>query len=498
MTSVRSRAKRFVNRIIGDAYRVLQFTPAQADPLAKRNQIEAIKAPLYAAMANPCMLKRRDNEPFFVFLARDASAPVALRAWGCDRVRQRGREGVKDYLDAERWAQAFEAYRKLDDKQASLDRYDRALRIAEAGSSLLFWPDEYLVWKARNGCSDSGVKRTVVGVGTTDAELEASLWKMFTAYSDDSWADALCRAADAVDKHCSFTHGEGPIPSKRGSAYVDVKTLNLKLDADEIDEAIKEAVAAKAADERVNFTLEDGIGELSWRMTVEDVRVGDIEDVVRRLKSVWLSAGDLDEPAPTAADSEDLVDIEELSVVGITLDELAHRMWEMGQAGATMADIKEQLSRIWGVARQSLTPDAKDDAKASPDDEAATNYMGRQPYALNGQVYWPPVFGARPLTAGEIALELRDYSFVMENAASVYAEASGGRVSNVLTYSGDVLGAIDEATQSAIHENYVDWTEELMYGRPNAVLRLTKAVEEVRASEARRDRMTKEAGEPKD
>lgn len=36
---------------------------------------------------NSCLSKARDDEILFVLLARDAAAPVAIRAWVAERVR---------------------------------------------------------------------------------------------------------------------------------------------------------------------------------------------------------------------------------------------------------------------------------------------------------------------------------------------------------------------------------------------------------------------------
>jgi hypothetical protein len=38
-------------------------------------------------LINGCMAKARDDEMTFVLLGRDAAAPVAIRAWICERIR---------------------------------------------------------------------------------------------------------------------------------------------------------------------------------------------------------------------------------------------------------------------------------------------------------------------------------------------------------------------------------------------------------------------------
>lgn len=59
-----------------------------------------------------CMAKARDDEMTFVLLGRDPSAPVAIRAWIADRIRQGWNEpDDPKIVEADECARTMEAER---------------------------------------------------------------------------------------------------------------------------------------------------------------------------------------------------------------------------------------------------------------------------------------------------------------------------------------------------------------------------------------------------
>jgi hypothetical protein len=66
-------------------------------------------------LGNPfsCMRMANDDEMIFVLLGRDASAPVAIRAWIAERIRTgKNRPGDDQILEAEEIAATMEIERK--------------------------------------------------------------------------------------------------------------------------------------------------------------------------------------------------------------------------------------------------------------------------------------------------------------------------------------------------------------------------------------------------
>jgi hypothetical protein len=62
-----------------------------------------------------CMVRARDDEMTFVLRARDAAAPVAIRAWIAERVRLgKNRPDDPQVVEAERCARIMEAERATE------------------------------------------------------------------------------------------------------------------------------------------------------------------------------------------------------------------------------------------------------------------------------------------------------------------------------------------------------------------------------------------------
>ncbi len=62
-----------------------------------------------------CMARARDDEMTFVLLARDAAAPVAIRAWIAERIRLgKNKSGDPQLADAEACASIMELERSIE------------------------------------------------------------------------------------------------------------------------------------------------------------------------------------------------------------------------------------------------------------------------------------------------------------------------------------------------------------------------------------------------
>lgn len=90
--------------------------------MIKRDEIE---------YAESCLNKARDSERLFVLLARDAAAPVAIRAWVAERLRL-----DKNKADDPQIVEALECARlmEIERREAEDSRRQTEMRIAEHGT----------------------------------------------------------------------------------------------------------------------------------------------------------------------------------------------------------------------------------------------------------------------------------------------------------------------------------------------------------------------------
>ena len=78
-----------------------------------------------------CFNKARDNERLFVLLARDAAAPVAIRAWVEERIRLRKNTATDPQI-----VEALECARlmEIERRESEDSRRQTEMRIAEHGT----------------------------------------------------------------------------------------------------------------------------------------------------------------------------------------------------------------------------------------------------------------------------------------------------------------------------------------------------------------------------
>lgn len=78
------------------------------------------------------------------------------------------------------------------------------------------------------------------------------------------------------------------------------------------------------------------------------------------------------------------------------------------------------------------------------------------PYSEGGKIYWPRVYGDRPLSPDEVAGELADYAHVLREVPKVYEAVTGGKLSKPNYFAQDVIAAFEdhlsEAVDTAIDE----------------------------------------------
>ena len=106
--------------------------------------------------ANPnpdgCLAKALPDEPFFVLLARDLTAPGTIRFWA----DQRAQASVDDehYQDAGQLTEAFETADAMEAWREANDGLWRA--ISPAPIWFLIWSEEHRAWwrPARHGYTD--------------------------------------------------------------------------------------------------------------------------------------------------------------------------------------------------------------------------------------------------------------------------------------------------------------------------------------------------------
>ena len=81
-----------------------------------------------------CLNKARDNERLFVLLARDAAAPVAIRAWVAERLRL-----GKNKLDDAQIREALDcaARMEIERRESEESRRQGELCIADHGMAAL-------------------------------------------------------------------------------------------------------------------------------------------------------------------------------------------------------------------------------------------------------------------------------------------------------------------------------------------------------------------------
>ena len=78
-----------------------------------------------------CFNKARDNERLFVILARDAAAPVAIRAWVAERLRlDKNSASDPQILEALECARLME----IERREVEDSRRQTEMRIAERGT----------------------------------------------------------------------------------------------------------------------------------------------------------------------------------------------------------------------------------------------------------------------------------------------------------------------------------------------------------------------------
>ena len=93
--------------------------------MIKRDEIEHTES---------CLNKARDNERLFVLLARDAAAPVAIRAWVAERLRL-----GKNKLDDAQIREALDCATRMEieRRESEESRRQVELRIADHGMAAL-------------------------------------------------------------------------------------------------------------------------------------------------------------------------------------------------------------------------------------------------------------------------------------------------------------------------------------------------------------------------
>lgn len=79
-----------------------------------------------------CLNKARDNERLFVLLARDAAAPVAIRAWVAERLRL-----GKNTADDPQIVEAMDCARlmEIERRESEDSRRQTEMRIAKHGTA---------------------------------------------------------------------------------------------------------------------------------------------------------------------------------------------------------------------------------------------------------------------------------------------------------------------------------------------------------------------------
>ena len=93
--------------------------------MIKRDEIEHTES---------CLNKARDNERLFVLLARDAAAPVAIRAWVAERLRL-----GKNKLDDAQIREALDCATRMEieRRESEESRRQGELHIADHGMAAL-------------------------------------------------------------------------------------------------------------------------------------------------------------------------------------------------------------------------------------------------------------------------------------------------------------------------------------------------------------------------
>jgi hypothetical protein len=73
--------------------------------------------------------------------------------------------------------------------------------------------------------------------------------------------------------------------------------------------------------------------------------------------------------------------------------------------------------------------------------------------------FWKGIY-PEGMTANDVAKELHDFHFMIENAPMVYSHVTGGNCSKAMYHASTVMREADEYLESIVAEARADWEEE--------------------------------------